>query len=165
MSQSWLPQNSHPRAEPDIKQYSNNTTTCVIKTVVSAMRGKHSMLENTLQQSWLALGRVWCYLQKPPWGSDIRLEPERMNRNWPPVTGGVGDVLQRRKPRIWRLWGRKGLRNLRNREKAHVAALKWTRRGVQEVEAGEFGSGPTEHSPAGLSTDAGLQVRWSPSPF
>ena len=95
----------------------------MVKTVVK--KKSTECRKRPLQQSWLGLKWVGCYLEKPPWGSDNQAETS---------TWWVAETLQQRKQHVWRLCGKKGLSNLR---KAKVA-LKWARgRGEKAREAAE----------------------------
>ena len=79
----------------------------------------------TLQESWLGLEWVGCYLEKPPWRSDNQAETSTWWWRKPHSRGSS----------LWRLCGKKGLSNLR---KAKVAALKWARgRGEKAREVAE----------------------------
>lgn len=62
-----------------------------------------------------------------------------------------------------RLCGRKGLGNMRNREKANITALKGTRRGEEEKEAGEGGRGQIKHGPVCHDKDIGLHLKTTAS--
>lgn len=51
--------------ESDVKQHSNNTTTYLYDENCGKCYEKKAQDAVTLQESWLVLGRVECYLEKP----------------------------------------------------------------------------------------------------